>query len=120
MSAGNFIQRFMDKSNCLELLSLKRVMSQRLDKLMSNPVSDNLAVDIQFVTDSKKFESAVEECFGHFKLRDDSAGRNQSVFGREPERQASVTAISEVRPSHPLSCLSIPSHCLISFSLHPG
>lgn len=96
----------MNKSNTLELLSLKKVMSQRLVSLMERNLSDKISVDIEFVTDNKKFETAVEDCFGHFKLRDDSVMRNQQQLSqqqqhqhhmRHMERQTSLAAMSEVR-----------------------
>lgn len=106
----------MGKSNCLELLSLKKVISQRLDSLTRHAVADNISVDIQFVTDSKKFESAVEDSFGHFKLRDDSVMRSQAPppplsFNREVERQTSLAATSQV----PLSSHIPPSSALYQY-----
>lgn len=61
--------------------------------LMLSPVAENVSVDIEFVTDNKKFESSVEELFGHFKLRDDSAVRSQQQQQQLQQHQQSVRSM---------------------------
>lgn len=91
---GAFVKRIVDKSNCLEFLSLKKVMNQYMSALLEAPQGGAVSVDIEFVTNNDAFEKAVTENFGHFKLRDESVVRNQQQQQqmqqlRQAERQAS-------------------------------
>ena len=93
------MSRIVEKSNSLELLSLKKTMNQYLLTQMNKSLGGNVSVDIEFVTDTKKFESAVEDHFGHFKLRDESVIRNQQAHQqmqqiRKLERETSRNNIA--------------------------
>ena len=97
--AADFVSRIVEKSNSLELLSLKKTMNQYLLTQMNKSLGGNVSVDIEFVTDTKKFESAVEDHFGHFKLRDESVIRNQQAHQqmqqiRKLERETSRNNIA--------------------------
>lgn len=94
------MKRIVETSNGLELLSLKKTMNQYMVSEMNKTVSGNVSVDIKFFTDNKKFEGAVEEHFGLFKLRDESASRSQQQQQqqlqqvRQMERQQSRNNIA--------------------------
>lgn len=90
---GKFVNRIVCQSNCPELLSLKKVMSQRLMSLVQQSVVDKICVDIEFVTDNKKFEAALEDNFGHFKLKDDSNMKKQ-------QQQHGYQALKHLPNSH--------------------
>lgn len=96
------MKRVVGKCNCVELLSLKKVMSQRLMSLISGPLGSAVSLDMEFVTDSRKFESAVEEAFGHFKIRDDSATTRGSKQ-QPPSSAASPPYLQQALPPQPLS-----------------
>ncbi|XP_067948165.1 B-box type zinc finger protein ncl-1-like [Watersipora subatra] len=98
-----FVQRIIEKSDCLEFLALKKVMNQYLSSLVNLPLSGAVSVDIRFVTDKEVFEKAVTDSFGHFKLRDENVLKNQQQQQqlqqiRQAERQASrANLASEVK-----------------------
>lgn len=74
-------------------------MNQYMLTQMNKSLGGNVSVDLEFVTDNKKFATAVEDLFGHFKLRDESVVRNQQQHQqmqqiRQMERQQSRNNIA--------------------------
>ena len=92
---GAFVKRVIAKSDCVEFLSLKKVMNQFMSSLLDMPLGAPVSVDIKFVSDKEAFEKAVTDNFGHFKLRDESVLKSQQQqlqqvrLIRLAERQAS-------------------------------
>lgn len=104
------MSRIVEKSNSLELLSLKKTMNQYMLTQMNKSLGGNISVDIEFVTDNKKFEASVEDHFGHFKLRDESVIRNQQAhqqmqqirkLERETSRNNIASQVTQVNSAWP-------------------
>ncbi len=63
---SKFTERLLTRGNYAEILSLKRTIARQLASLINNSPVHDVDVKIDFVTDSKKFEDAMEGSFGNF------------------------------------------------------
>lgn len=62
-----FAQRILEHGNCAEILSMKKLIASQLLSLINNTPKPDVNINIEFVTDNEKFETAVREWFGTFK-----------------------------------------------------
>ncbi|KAK2170524.1 hypothetical protein LSH36_2g03012 [Paralvinella palmiformis] len=63
----SFAQRILEHGNCSEILSMKKLIASQLLSLINNTPKPDVNINIEFLTDSEKFEHAVKEWFGTFK-----------------------------------------------------
>lgn len=62
--AFEFTERTLDHGNNVEILSLKKVASSQLQRLIQYQAREDIAVDIVFRSDAKEFQQSIEASFG--------------------------------------------------------
>ena len=63
----SFTEHILNNGSALQLMLMKKVVSQRMFGLISNNQSPDFSVNIQFETDRQAFEDALKKTFGHLK-----------------------------------------------------
>ena len=77
--ACKFTERVVKHANGVEVLTLKKLINMQLLTLLNNIPRGDLNIKIEFVSDSNKFTSAVNEHFGRINKPTD-APHNVSQF----------------------------------------
>ena len=67
---STFTERVLKNGNAVEILLLKRQITDQMLSLINNTPKPDLNVKIEFETDAEKFEEAVKSTFGSFKKQE--------------------------------------------------
>lgn len=68
----SFTEHVLNNGSTLQLLLLKNIISTQMKSLMSSLPSVDVDVNIEFKTDTAKFEEALNKTFGHFKKEEEN------------------------------------------------
>ena len=67
---ATFTERVLKNGNAVEILLVKRQITDQMLSLINNTPKPDLNVKIEFETDAEKFEEAVKSTFGNFKKQE--------------------------------------------------